>query len=86
MLHLTINHTQKRVARYDISTASLYILNNPKHPCFKTFRSCKYMFIFGSVLHGDIPEQVAHALLVVDPSDGLRQQDGDVHSLDLMSL
>ena len=42
--------------------------------------------ICGSVLHGDIPEQVAHAFLVVDPPDGLCQQDGDVHRLDLVSL
>ena len=34
-----------------------------------------------SVLESDVPEEVAHALLVVDPPDALRQQDRDVHSL-----
>ncbi len=27
-----------------------------------------------------------HGFLVVDPPDGLRQEDGDVHSLDLVAL
>ena len=34
-----------------------------------------------SVLESDVPEEVAHALLVVDPPDALRQQDRDVHGL-----
>ena len=29
---------------------------------------------------------MAHAFLVVDPSDGFCQQDGDVHCLDLVGL
>ena len=33
-----------------------------------------------------MPEEVAHALLVVDPADGLGQQDGDVDGLDLVAL
>ena len=33
-----------------------------------------------------MPEEVAHALLVVDPADGLGQQDGNVNRLDLVAL
>ena len=35
--------------------------------------------VIGSVLHGDVLEEVGHGLLVVDPSDGLGKQDGYVH-------
>ena len=41
---------------------------------------------YGSVLKCHVPEEVGHGLLVVDPTDGLRQQDGDVHGLDLVAL
>ena len=34
-----------------------------------------------SVLESDVPEEVAHALLVMDPPDALRQQDRNVHGL-----
>ena len=31
-------------------------------------------------------EEVGHGLLVVNPADGLGQQDADVHRLDLVAL
>ena len=40
-----------------------------------------YFFFLHLVLKSDVPEEVAHALLVVDPPDALRQQDRDVHGL-----
>ena len=39
------------------------------------------LFLPHLVLESDVPEEVAHALLVVDPPDALRQQDRDVHGL-----
>lgn len=39
-----------------------------------------------SVLKGDVTEEVAHALVVVDATDGLSQEDADVHCLDLVTL
>lgn len=39
-----------------------------------------------SVLEGDVTEEVAHALIIVDASDGLGQEDADVHRLDLVAL
>jgi len=38
------------------------------------------------VLGSDVPEQVGHGLLVVDPTDGLADQQADVHRLDLVAL
>ena len=38
------------------------------------------------VLHGDISEEMTHTLFVVNPSDGLSQEDADVDSLDLVGL
>lgn len=39
-----------------------------------------------SVLEGDVTEEVAHALIVVDAPNGLGQEDADVHCLDLVAL
>ena len=38
------------------------------------------------VLHGDISEEMAHTLFVVNPSNGLSEEDADVDSLDLVGL
>ena len=38
------------------------------------------------VLHGDISEEVTHTLFVVNPSNGLSEEDADVDSLDLVGL
>ena len=38
------------------------------------------------VLHGDISEEVTHTLFIVNPSNGLSEEDADVDSLDLVGL
>lgn len=38
------------------------------------------------VVHGDVPEEVRHGLPVVDPADGLGEDQADVHRLDLGAL
>ena len=73
--------------RYDFTDSDFssfkYQIPTPQSEAPNEFKT---QIIFDSVLHGDIPEEVAHALLVVDPSDGLCQEDRDVHGLDLVSL
>ena len=38
------------------------------------------------VLHCDISEEVAHTLFIMNPSNGLSEEDADVDSLDLVRL
>lgn len=40
----------------------------------------------GSVVHGDVAEQIGHGLSIVDASDGLSQNHTHIHSFDFWTL
>ncbi len=68
-----------------IIRVSIYIRTSFHSYCFSYSPNID-AFILSSVLERNVPEQVAHALLVVDPPDCLGEQDGDVDRFDLVAL